>query len=266
MRDFKLERYEVVSGKCRSEAVMFHVLSDLHGVTFGEDNELLLRRILQRNPDAVLIPGDMVVKGHRETYGRALRFLRQLAGELPVYYSPGNHETYMGYHQEECPSYEEYQEAVRDTGAVFLANQKGYLKVRGTGFIFHGLELEKVFYHKPNSPELTMEHMNALIGKPWEEGYHVLLAHTPKYGDTYLRWGADLTVSGHYHGGILRLSKRQGMISPQFRLLPEYCCGDFERDGRKLIVSAGIGEHTIPVRICNPRVLVEICLHPLYKK
>ncbi len=92
-----------------------------------------------------------------------------------------------------------------------------------------GLELPIIYYHKPNSPKLTLEKMEELIGKPAPQSINILLAHNPKYGRTYLEWGGDLILSGHYHGGIVRFGKHIGLTCPQFLLFPPFCCGDFHR-------------------------------------
>ncbi len=86
--------------------------------------------------------------------------------------------------------------------------------------------------------------------------------HSPKYGDTYFDWGADLILSGHYHGGIVRIGRHNGLLSPQLHPFPKFCCGDFHRKEQHMLVSAGAGEHTIPVRIHNPRELLMVDLKP----
>ena len=91
-----------------------------------------------------------------------------------------------------------------------------------------------------------------------DDTFNILLAHHPLYGEAYAGWGADLTLSGHLHGGIVRLPHFGGMISPQLRPFPKYDRGMYEIRGKKLIVSAGLGSHTIPLRINNPPQLVVI--------
>ena len=83
-----------------------------------------------------------------------------------------------------------------------------------------------------------------------------------KAADTAVLWGADLILSGHYHGGVLRFSRHVGAISSQFIPFPKYCCGDFYKNGKCMIVSAGLGEHTVPLRIHNPRELIFIEMKP----
>ena len=109
---------------------------------------------------------------------------------------------------------------------------------------------------------MVSSEMEELMGKPDPEAINILLAHNPKYGRTYFRWGADLILSGHYHGGVLRFSRHVGAISSQFIPFPKYCCGDFYKNGKCMIVSAGLGEHTVPLRIHNPRELIFIEMKP----
>ena len=71
-----------------------------------------------------------------------------------------------------------------------------------------------------------------------------------------------MTVSGHLHGGIIRIPGIGGVISPQARLFPKYDAGHFQKDGRDLVVSRGLGTHTINIRIFNPAELSVIHLHP----
>ena len=81
--------------------------------------------------------------------------------------------------------------------------------------------------------------MEKLVGKPQPGEYHILLAHFPRYFPTYAAWGADLTLSGHNHGGIIRLPGIGGLVGPDPGLFPKYDHGEFTIDGRKMIVSAG---------------------------
>ena len=90
----------------------------------------------------------------------------------------------------------------------------------------------------------------------------ILLAHNPVFAPFYMEWGADLTVCGHFHGGVMRLRGKQPLLSPYGFLLPEYGYGHFEKDGKHVIVSSGLGEHAIPFRIHNPMELVTIDLTP----
>lgn len=108
--------------------------------------------------------------------------------------------------------YSNYEKLLTSAGICFLHNEHTSVQLKGNDFVFHGLELPVEYYHKPNSPALSLTAMEEMIGTPSQPGFHVLLAHNPKYGNTYFSWGADLILSGHYHGGVLRLVKT--MVSP----------------------------------------------------
>ena len=247
MEKFRTATYEVHNPKIK-KSVRFAVLADLHGSIFGEENNTLLKKIQEYAPDAILLAGDMVVRMDPSTLETARKLLCTLAKNFPIFYAMGNHETKMKakehiYRNE----YLEYQAELKQKGICFLANEKNKVVLAGNSFVVNGLELPLEYYHKPFSPKLTSEKMEELMGKPDPEAINILLAHNPKYGRTYFRWGADLILSGHYHGGVLRFSRHVGAISSQFIPFPKYCCGDFYKNGKCMIVSAGLGEHTVPL-------------------
>ena len=94
--------------------------------------------------------------------------------------------------------YSNYEKLLTSAGICFLHNEHTSVQLKGNDFVFHGLELPVEYYHKPNSPALSLTAMEEMIGTPSQPGFHVLLAHNPKYGNTYFSWGADLILSGHY--------------------------------------------------------------------
>lgn len=263
MKKFRTRTYEIRSHKIKNnKGVRFALLADLHGLEFGPGNAELIGQIGKSRPDAVLAAGDMIVRIQKESLEVAENLLLKLAEQYPVFYSMGNHEFRMDLTGDFHEDYLEYERRLVKGGVVILHNERDVRTLGNTEFVFHGLELPMEYFHKPNSPKLSVNTLEGMIGKPDEERVNILMAHSPKYGDTYLSWGADLTVSGHYHGGILRLSEHRGLTCPQYLLFPPYCCGDFHRGDRHMIVSAGLGEHTIPVRIHNPRELLIIDMKP----
>lgn len=77
------------------------------------------------------------------------------------------------------------------------------------------------------------EQVTEALGAPKEGCCNVLLAHNPVYFDTYAAWGADLTLSGHLHGGIVRLPLLGGVISPQMKLFPDYTRGCYTKENHR---------------------------------
>lgn len=260
MHTFQIKTYEIPTEKIKeNREIRFAVLADLHGFLYGEENRELIQAIKAARPDAVLCVGDLSVRTKPETLEVAEKLLKSLVKEFPVYYALGNHEYKMKFSEfGEC--YEAYEKRLSMEGVRFLHNQKTSQKIGETWCHFYGLELPLDYYKKPKSRKLTQTELERYLGTVQGEGMHILLAHNPKYGTTYFSWGADLILSGHYHGGIVRLSEHCGLTCPQYLLFPPYCCGDFHRGNRHMVVSAGLGEHTIPVRIHNKRELLIISL------
>lgn len=263
INSFRTKVYRLPTEKIRGQiSVKFAVLADLHGIMYGRENQELFERIAVEKPDAVLIPGDMVYSSDPATLMPVAGFLARLADQYPVFYSLGNHEYRMMLDPEIQEKYLAYERSLTNAGVCFLHNEHTSMKIRETDFVFCGLELPMEYYKKPRSPALSLTSMEEFAGPVSQDGIQVLLAHNPKYGNTYFSWGADIIFSGHYHGGMIRINEHHGLISPQFHLFPAFCCGDFHRGKSHMIVSAGLGEHTIPVRIHNPRELVFAELFP----
>ncbi|MDO4305260.1 MAG: metallophosphoesterase [Eubacteriales bacterium] len=263
MKTFRKKTYEIKTEKLKgNREVKFVIMTDLHGVEFGTDNQKLYDAVMEEEPDAVLVLGDMFVRSDFSTASPAEKLLLKLSEHLTIYYALGNHEFALLENEYFRDAYLQYERRLTSAGVCFLHNEHTCMEIKGTDFVFYGLEIPMEFYRKPKSPVLSLTEMESLIGIPHMEGIHVLLAHNPKYANTYFSWGADLIFCGHYHGGVVRLSEHCGLTCPQFLLFPPYCCGDFHEGGSHMIVSAGLGEHTIPLRIHNPRELISVVLKP----
>lgn len=259
MKTFRTKTYQIGTEKLKSgKSVRFAVLADLHGLVFGKENQELFCAIESENVDAVLVAGDMVVSADPSTAAAVTGFFCRLANTFPVFYVLGNHEFKMLVNPDTEELYRNYEHVLTNAGVCFLHNEHISMKLKETDFVFYGLELPVEYYKKPKSPYPGQHELKMLLGEPSEDGISVLLAHNPKYGNAYFEWGADLILCGHYHGGVVRFSEHYGLACPQYLLFPPYCCGDFHRGEQHMLVSAGLGEHTIPIRIHNPRELLII--------
>ena len=247
-----------------SETLRFAFVTDLHNQVSDGQGKRLLEMIRTQRPDAILCGGDMIVGKPHQTVEPALQFMLQLAKEYPVYCGTGNHEYRVKIYAETYPGmYEAYHGPLREAGVVFLENQDTYLCIRGIPIVIYGYDMDRFYYERFKRRFVSVSEMRSILGEPDGQAVSVLLAHNPAQMNTYFRWGADLTLCGHYHGGIVRLGEHRGLISPDFRLFPDNVHGLYEKNGKKIIVSAGLGEHTLPVRIHNPRelVMIELTIH-----
>lgn len=234
------------------------VLADLHDGTLGEKNQELLQEIRKADPKMILSAGDLVVaKAGRPATASAVELLGELTRRYPVYCVNGNHESRMGRNPDTYgDSYEKYIQEIRSLGVHFLNNSKRGVQINGMKITLFGYELDWKYYCHGPGPQMPVEEIREKLGDPMEGSFNLLLAHHPGYFPAYAEWGADLTLAGHYHGGMVRLPKLGGVISPGWMLFPKYDHGSYAMDGKRMIVSAGLGSHTIKLRINNPPELV----------
>lgn len=238
------------SGKIKQDTV-FVVLADLHNKSFGKENARLLKAIREIHPDMVLLAGDMLNAKPGADFQQTAEFLKKLAEEYPVFYGIGNHEHRLELYPEVYGTMgREYWEAVRHENIIPLVNRKAELKSRG--ICIYGSQIEKRFYKRFAVQHMEEDYLKKLLGEPKEERFNILLAHNPDYFENYAAWGADLVLSGHVHGGIVRLPLLGGVLSPACRLFPKYDGGVFRKGESTMLLSRGLGTHTIPVRLFNP--------------
>lgn len=236
-------------------------LSDLHDNRFGPGNRELLRAIREAGPDLVLVGGDMMVSKGKGDVSVALELMGRLAADYPVCYGNGNHESRMTWERETYGRrYEAYKKQLEGWGVFYLENDTARF---GTDLAVTGLDLERRFYKKAflKKPEpMEKDYICRAVGKADAGRFQILLAHSPLYFKEYAGWGADLTLSGHFHGGTIRLPGLGGVMTPQYQFFLPWCAGEFEREGRRMIVSRGLGTHSINIRLNNRPQLVVIRL------
>ncbi|MDO4555142.1 MAG: metallophosphoesterase [Lachnospiraceae bacterium] len=252
------ERYAISSRKIPKafdgKKIIF--LSDLHNAQIGKENERLIQEIDREAPDYIFIGGDMIVSKAVDNCEEAVKLIRYLAAKYPVYLANGNHEERLLWKEAECPKageiYREYIKEVTECGAVHLYNKTIKIEEAGSFIYLSGLEINSDYYEKLQRKRLPLSYIRHRLGDCKEDSFHILLAHNPCYFKTYASWGADLTLSGHLHGGIIRLPMIGGVIAPSYRLFPKYDAGLFRIGGRRMIVSVGLGSHSIKIRLFNP--------------
>ncbi len=259
LKKFRITRYEMRSDKVRGE-IKIVVISDLHSFTYGTDNKPLLEAVQAASPDLILIPGDLIVTSKTEKYGIALDFVRKLCAlSVPVVFCNGNHESKAQLPgSESCIAYGQYCRQLEQAGVRILNNKSCEISVCDTKLCVSGLELPLSCYKKGRKPYLEQDALRCRLGAASKERFQILLAHHPAFAEQYAAWGADMTVCGHNHGGLVCIPGLGSVISPQFVPFPKYDAGEFRIDGRKLYISRGLGTHTFHIRICNRAELVVI--------
>ena len=290
---FVVRNYTVRSGEIKSPMKIVFI-ADLHEKDYGNGNEELVREIAAKEPDLILVGGDLIVSGKVRKRSRkaenpagsgpgqdpgaewmknSIALMNKLARICPVWFVRGNHEIRLGYY-EELREYDAlFEEQMEAAGVSLIENScvdpaAVCSGCAGSGIRLQGLELPMEYYTKFKKTVLSEEDLERLIGRPDPSAFTVLLTHTPVYFDTYVRWGADLCLCGHVHGGLMRLPLIGGVMGTRPNLFPKYSGGQYfyrTADGKRtgtMVLTCGLGMHTLPIRIFNPGEISVIELRP----
>lgn len=245
-----LRTYTVVSPKLTAE-VRLAVVTDFHS---SDNAEKVAAMVASCAPDAVLLVGDMFDDdtANRPTE-RTLSLMRQLSALYPCYYVSGNHEAWTG---EMDALYQQTEEA----GVTVLRMSSGVLTVRGQRIALCGVPdpYEMVFSGAPD----TEEQLRQALEDVDSADFTVLLAHRPELLAKYAQFPLDLVVSGHAHGGQVRIpGVLNGLYAPNQGWFPKLAGGAYTQDGTTLIVSRGLAVRTRLPRIFNrPEVVLVRCV------
>lgn len=245
-----LRTYTVVSPKLTTE-VRLAVVTDFHSSDNADD---VVAMVASCAPDAVLLVGDLFDDDtqNRPTE-RTLSLMRQLSALYPCYYVSGNHEAWTG---EMDALYQQTEEA----GVTVLRMSSGVLTVRGQRIALCGIPdpYEMVFSGAPD----TEEQLRQALEDVDSADFTVLLAHRPELLAKYAQFPLDLVVSGHAHGGQVRIpGVLNGLYAPNQGWFPKLAGGAYTQDGTTLIVSRGLAVRTRLPRIFNrPEVVLVRCL------
>lgn len=245
-----LRTYTVASPKLTAE-VRLAVVTDFHSSDNADDVAAMTASCA---PDAVLLVGDLFDDDtqNRPTE-RTLSLMRQLSAQYPCYYVSGNHEAWTG---EMDALYQQTEEA----GVTVLRMSSGVLTVRGQRIALCGIPdpYEMVFSGAPDTEEQIRQAMENVDSAD----FTVLLAHRPELLAKYAQFPFDLVVSGHAHGGQVRIpGVLNGLYAPNQGWFPKLAGGAYTQDGTTLIVSRGLAVRTRLPRIFNrPEVVLVRCV------
>ena len=220
-------------------------ISDLHNKNFGKQPNRLISKIQELQPDMIVITGDIVDSNHTNI-DTAIAFLEEAVSVAPCYYITGNHELWL---EEEYRT--DLMNRIEKTGTFVLDNEIIPISEKDTSFTLVGLDDASLL-------GTTLHEMTKDIS---QEEFVLLLAHEPQYFLNYSKENVDLILSGHAHGGQFRLPGVGGFFAPDQGFIPEYTEGLHEENGVSMIISRGIGNSVIPVRIFNrPEIVcIELC-------
>lgn len=249
---FVVREYTVSSDKADRD-YNFIFLSDLHNKSYGSKNKRLVKAIRNIPADMILAGGDIMTARKHAHFNNAVQFLKDVSGYCNLYYAFGNHESRAKKREDKYGDlFIRYEKAINDAGVVIRDNDWcGFGNVR-----VYGLTIPEDFYNKKIFVPMKTSDVTENIGTCQKEYFNILLAHDPAHFDAYSEWGADVVLAGHMHGGVVRIPGHKGIISPRYNFFPEYDGGEFKKGNSTMIISRGLGMHTIPFRMFNPAEIV----------
>ncbi|MDO4458842.1 MAG: metallophosphoesterase [Clostridia bacterium] len=218
-------------------------ISDLHGAEFGKENAELFAKIRDLNPDLIAVTGD-VIYGRNPEIKKAANFFEEVVKICPVAFCTGNHE-------------EKFVGTTLDTW-LMIFEKLGVDVLDNTGRIYTKDNME-IYVGGVSDRNLNF----GKIIKPETDRFSVLLAHEPQYVEFYAKCGYDMVITGHAHGGQIRLPHGNAVVAPGQGILPKYTSGKYKAGNTAVYISRGLGKSLFPFRIFNRP---EICVYDIYEK
>ncbi len=220
-------------------------ISDLHNAEFGTDNQKLIDILKSEAPDAIVITGDLI-DARRTNTEIAESFARRCMEIADCYYVPGNHEARLG------DTYDAFESALIADGVNVLRN--GSVRIRKEMDAIRIVGVDDPAFAKASD---AITNLDAALEALSSDDFTILLAHRPELIDEYSKWGIDLVLSGHAHGGQIRLPGIGGLYAPGQGFFPRYTSGNYTVGDTEMIVSRGIGNSAFPLRVNDrPEVVI----------
>lgn len=226
-------------------------ISDLHNEQFGENQQKLLERIRECNPDMITVTGDLI-DCRTPDVDIAMEFIEGAVDIADVYYVPGNHESWT---REE---YRKLCERMEEAGVHLMAGNAEVIEYEGTSILCMGINDPDFYAVSGALAEAELVRENIRQFEYSEADFTLLLSHRPEVFEIYAEEQLDLVLTGHAHGGQFRLPFIGGLAAPNQGLFPKYDAGVFSENSTNMIVSRGVGNSIFPLRFNNPPEIVVV--------
>lgn len=228
-------------------------ISDLHNKEFGTKQSKILAQIEKINPDIIVVTGDLIDSNHTNI-DVAMDLMNGAIDIAPIYYVSGNHEAWSS-------SYSELKTKLENSGVVVLDNEKTQVFNNKDSIDIIGLSDPSFIDSKLLENEYNKEFENLLTSLTENSNsFKILLSHRPELFHIYSNSSVDLVFSGHAHGGQVRLPFIGGLIAPDQGFFPKLTEGVHRDNNTSMVISRGLGNSIIPIRIFNKPELIVVTL------
>ena len=255
---FEVVEEEIKLSKLKKEC-RFVLISDVHNKVYGNKNMPFIKAVKKINPDFIVLAGDLVTSKAGEDMTPGIELIRTLSKDFKVYYGLGNHESKIKEQRDKFGNQFELLKKQLETENVILLENKS-AEIPEYNIKITGLELPLEYFAHFKLRKMEEGYLTNVVGKADNRKCNILIAHNPDYFPEYAKWGADFVLSGHVHGGIMRLPLLGGVIAPSYRLFPKYDGGVYKENGAVMLLGRGMGSHTLPFRFFNPAQLYVVTL------
>ena len=249
----QVSNYVITNNKIPKEFNNYKIvqISDFHNTKSKKLHNSLVKEISNIKPNIIVITGDFI-DANKTDINTSINFIKKIKDIAPIYYVTGNHEASI-------ESYNKLKEELINNNVTILDDKVEVLENNNALINLIGLD-DPAFNKEPYRDDKTTIKDNLKMITYDKTQYTILLSHRPELIDTYTEENFDLVLSGHAHGGQIRIPFLGGLVAPNQGFLPKYTSGIYEKNDTKMIVSRGIGNSIIPFRINNRPELVVISL------
>ncbi len=242
---------KITSSKIPSSFKGYKILqiSDLHNKKFGDNQDVLIQKIKSIDPDIIAITGDLI---DSKSYDAevSMQLIREMVKKYPVYFVTGNHEQWSG-------KYNSLEKELKKYGVNVLRNEHVGIRKGEQEINLLGIDDPEFGTGNRDEGNIIIDEIKKAKIEMQPDRYNVLLSHRPEFIKEYTNERLDLVLSGHAHGGQVRLPFIGGLVAPNQGVLPKYTAGLYVEQNTSMVVSRGLGNSIIPQRILNrPEIVV----------
>lgn len=249
----EINNYNIINHNIPSDFNNYKIIqiSDFHNTKSKALTTTIIKEIEKQKPNIIVLTGDLI-DANKTNIDITINFIKEINNIAPIYFITGNHEASIN-------NYSYLQDKLEENKVVILDNKLQILEKNGTEINLIGIN-DPAMQHNPyeTNEDIITSEINSIDFN--RNNYTILLSHRPELFKNYVNNNIDLVLTGHAHGGQIRLPFIGGLIAPNQGLLPKYTNGIKEKNNTTMVISRGIGNSILPFRINNKPELLIITL------